>query len=438
MKIPYGKNELHLELPDFCQWTIVEKKSPPMAESESDIIQKGITSLLTQLGKVIKPGCSILVVVPDHTRKCNLPALLPPLLKQLEDEFSAHLELLIANGSHVMQPESMIENLVSPQVYQRYHPVQHDSRDEKQLVYCGMSPNGIPILLNAKVKQADFIITVGGILYHYFAGFGGGPKMLLPGIAGYETIRQNHALCIDRSTGRFHSRVRSGNLTTNPVYLDLAGIVDIITNVLSLQVVLSPDNKIVICRAGPIRKVQEQLIPTVESLYATTLSRKADIVIAGAGGYPTDINLIQSHKSIHHAFQCLRDDGVLIVLAECREGIGSKTFTPYFEHPSAEKMGEALVNDFHINGQTALSLKEKSERATIILVSELSTDVVENMGMRAHRSMKAAIDEAKRSSSNLDFGYCITKANITVPVTAQTAHAARRNLSNNSRAQESM
>lgn len=383
MELKYGDSLVTLELPDFMEWRVLHKDAPfflSEGQTETQIVNRGVDDLCMQLVSHLALRPSILLVVPDHTRKCNLPLILPLLIDKLESRFQARITILIANGSHALQPEETIRHLVSADIYDRYPTIQHNSQAEEELVTLGRTSNGTEIRLNKLVTKADFVITVGGILFHYFAGFGGGPKMLLPGVAAYETIRQNHSRTID-ADGRFHPNAQNGNIETNPVYADLVQVLDVVPNVLSLQVVLSPQGQILFCEAGPILETQQKLIPRVKELYSMSLKNKYDVVIASAGGFPSDVNLIQSHKAIHHAFQVVKDNGALIIFAECREGIGSKTFLPYFDYSTSTDIGRALKNNFKINGQTALTLKEKAEKCQIYLISELQKRIVEKIGM---------------------------------------------------------
>ncbi|MBN1560171.1 nickel-dependent lactate racemase [candidate division KSB1 bacterium] len=411
MELRYGDSAIDLKLPPHIDWHVLEKKVIS-SSAEMDVIQQGIDALLQQLADRLKKKSRITLICPDHTRKCNLPLILPALVDGLEKNFLADIEILIANGCHALQPETAVAELVSPAIYHRIPTFQHDALDDEQMLHFGQTSYGTDVRLNAKVK-ADFIITVGGILYHYFAGFGGGPKMILPGVAAYETIRQNHRRAI-AADGHLHPRARHGNILANPVYNDLAEGADFVPNTLSLQVVLSPAGGVVFCAAGPIIATQKKLIPRVQELYSVEIAGRADVVIASAGGFPGDVNLIQAHKSIHHAFQAVRRGGVIILFAECREGIGSTTFLPYCECGSATAIGKALLEEFRMHGQTALALKEKAESVTIYFISALDDDIVIKAGMRPCRSTDDALADIK--SREINKGYIMPRANMTVPV----------------------
>ena len=141
-----------------------------------------------------------------------------------------------------------------------------------------------------------------------------------------------------------------------------------------------------------------------------------DVVVASAGGFPADVNLIQSHKSIHHAYQAVKENGWLIVMAECAEGIGSKTFLPYFDYGSSRNIGQRLLEDYQINGHTALALKTKVEQANIVFVSNLDPQMVEKIGMIPAKNLTEAWEIAKKHLNAEALGYILPTASAHVPV----------------------
>lgn len=413
ISLKYTGSALTFKLPEGIEWQILTRETAGGGQNESEILQNAVVRLSKALDSVA--GSSLLLIVPDHTRRCGIDRILAHLLPALKKW--EKIEILVANGSHVCVPEKNIKTLVGDAVYAKYPVSQHDYLEKNSLVRLGDTTFGTPVWMNKKVKQADFIVTVGGVLYHYFAGFGGGPKMLMPGVAGEETIRLNHRRTIDPQTGMFHEECYEGNIDTNPVFLDLAQVLNFVPNVLSFQVVLDPDGKIVKAEAGPVLEIHRKICDTVKDIYSMPVAQKADVVIAGAGGYPTDVNLIQSHKAIHHAFQAVKEGGVLIIAAGCDEGIGSKTFLPYFKNKTSRDIGRELLHNYQINGHTALTLKSKAEKSKIILVSELDPQLVRETGMIPAGSMEEAWSMAKKwLTPDSATGYVLPEAQIYVPV----------------------
>lgn len=382
IEIAYGRTRLSVDLPAAISWQPLQTPAVEPEESESALLEKAIESLMQQLAaRPLHRGDRLLLVVPDHTRKCRLSEWLPLLLDELSHRFQPVVEILIANGSHRLQPESVVADLVGDAVYRRVRVTQHDAFCQSEMRFVGATDAGTPIWLNRRVLEADCVVTIGGVLFHYFAGYGGGPKMLLPGVAGFETIRLNHRRTIDFSRKEMAQNCREGEIAANPVYRDLVQVLDFVPHVLSLQLVLDADGRIHFAQAGPVVASQEQAIRKVQQLYRIPLQEQADVVLASAGGFPGDVNLIQSHKAIHHAYRAVRPGGILVVYAECAEGIGSSTFMPYFSHDSSAAIVEALLSDYQLNGHTALSLKRKTETVRLFLVSSLPAEQVRRIGM---------------------------------------------------------
>lgn len=421
MQLLYGSRTIPFEPEAGIAWKVLPAAAPvEEVPPAGDVIGTAIADLVHQLEALgASRGDTLLLVVPDHTRRCRLDELLPRLLPELEDALSLRTRILVANGSHVLQPEALVREVIGGEVYDAYPVTQHDGREEKRLEFLGSTSRGTPVLVNRMALEVDWVVTIGGILYHYFAGFGGGPKMLLPGIAGLESIRSNHRFTLDPATGQFHPDCREGEIDRNPVYLDLAEVCTFFPHALSLQLVLTPAGQIAAAAAGPILPTQRQLLPSVRRLYSIPLTARADVVLASAGGYPGDVNLIQSHKSIHHAFQALKPGGTLIVLAECREGIGSSSFMGYFTGVSAAEMGQELLRTYLINGHTALALKSKTEAARIILVSALAPEVVKRTGMIPAQSLAEAWALARMELPARAEGYIMPKAGQFLPLIAE-------------------
>lgn len=415
MQLAYGDSLVEFLLPAGVEWQTLDHS--PADDQPAASLSAAVDDLVNQLSARRLPKQSkLLLIIPDHTRRCRVHDILRALLPALERRFQPRFDILIANGSHVLQPESTIRELVGADLHEAYPVQQHDSRNSAALDYWGMTSYGTPIYLNEKVKQADFIITIGGVLFHYFAGFGGGAKMLLPGVAGYETVRINHRRTVDEVTAAMHSGCREGGLDGNPVFADLAEVVTLLPNTLSLQVVLNRRQEFVFCEAGPLLEVHRRACACVQAVYSIPIKRKADVVVASAGGFPGDVNLIQAHKSLHHAFQAVREGGSIVLLAECREGVGSSTCMPVFDAGDSVAMGKRLLEEYQINGQTALSIRMKAEKASVYLISALDPGLVAKTGMIPVDSLDQAWEKIAPNLNSGALAYSMPKASTYLPV----------------------
>jgi nickel-dependent lactate racemase len=236
--------------------------------------------------------------------------------------------------------------------------------------------------------------------------------MLFPGLAYYKTIEQNHKRSIS-SAGTFNKNCKSGVLKNNPVYEDLKQVVDLCPPVFSICIMLDEKGKIIAAKSGNIISAHKAVSELVNKKYRIKIKAKSDLVICSAGGYPKDINLIQTNKTIYNSYQAVKPGGVIICLAECPEGIGSKTFLNWFGYDKAA-LKKNLLKNYSLNAQTALSVIEKSKSVRIILVSKLDPELVKKMGMTPAKNIESAFNEAKNYLKKYSY-YVIKNCSSVVP-----------------------
>jgi len=412
--LKYGRTEIPLSLPR----AIPESPLLQRSKSERAIVEEALTRPIgfPRLKDFIQPADTVAVIVSDKTRKCRTEVFLPILLEKLEaiGVKDTNITILFANGTHAPQSEEEKREIVGSAIYRRYKVVEHDCYDEQGTVYLGRTSRGTEIKINRLVAEADKAIATGGIAHHYFAGFGGGAKLIMPGVAAHSTILQNHKLTLTAS-GDFHPNCYDGSLDGNPVYEDIIEAARFFPPTLLFNTILDEDGLIADAVCGDLIKAHREGARKVDAMYQVPIRQKADLVVVSCGGYPKDINFIQAHKSIQHAFYAVKEGGVIICLAECCEGIGSKTFLEWFEFESEDNLKRNLLLHYSMNGHTALSLKNKLRKARIILVSTLDKGVVEKMGMIAVDSVQAALEIA-RSFLPHDFTcYVLQNGSLCVP-----------------------
>ena len=360
---------------------------------------------------------NIVIIVPDKTRRAGTALVLPFLLNELHaagirDEW---ITIMFATGTHPAQSLAEQQELIGPGMHERFRVLEHDSRDEGECTLVGTTRFGTRVLLNRVVAEADFIVVAGTIVHHYFAGFGGGAKMILPGVAAYSTAVTNHRRTIT-DVGRFHTACRDGNIEGNPVMEDILAAVRFFPPCWYFAAILDERGDIAEAVSGDLIEAHRAGCAIVDRMYSESLERKAHVCVAGAGGFPKDINFIQSHKAMHHAHYALEDDGVLICVAECGEGIGNNTFLDWFRYPDGASFNEALLTRYAMNAHTALAVREKAARFRIILVSSLDPDSVRLMGIEPAISLQAAIDRAREYQPGPQAVVILPNASLTVPV----------------------
>lgn len=397
--LKYGQQEISFNLPENSKTTILSGSIELEMSNETKIIQDALNAPVGSLPleKIVRKGETTCIVVPDRTRVCRAAVYLPILLERLNQCGIADndISILMANGSHRQNTAEEQVEILGQSVVERIRIIEHDSRDSASLVHLGDTERGTPVFINRNLIRAERIILTGGVLHHYFAGFGGGPKLVCPGCAGYETIVHNHRFTIHPSFQSLHPACYEGNFDENPVYLDIRDTVKFVTVDFTLQVLTNETGHIVRAFAGELYNAHQLACQTVHELHTIPYQKRTDLVIASSGGYPKDLNFIQVHKALHHAFNLVPENGVIILLAECRDGIGSKTFLEWFDgQPDRATMHRKLLGDFKINGNTALATRIKADAAHIIMVSRMPPAIVRKLGMIPTNSIEKALEQA--------------------------------------------
>lgn len=392
MELKYGSTAFTLDLPPERLAGVVAPSPFVVDESPADIIEAALDTCHHALSS-FRPGEKVVIITSDITRYTGSEIYLPLLLERLDRQGIADrdVEILIALGIHRKQTEHEHRRILGP-LYGRIRVSDHDCDDPGALAHIGTTSNGIRVSINRKAVEADQLILTGTIGFHYFAGFGGGRKSVLPGIASRKACMASHFAVLNPGEGSGRNPLATtGNLDGNPVHGAMVEGCALAKPAFILNTVLSADKSIIAAFAGHWREAHEAGCRFYREKFACPLAEKGDLVVASCGGFPKDINLIQAHKSMEYAAQALRDGGVMILLAECRDGFGNGTFFNWFRHKSLDVFETALRAQYEINGQTAYSLLQKALRFRIILVSLFPPQQVEEMGMIPARTLDEAL-----------------------------------------------
>jgi nickel-dependent lactate racemase len=392
MELKYGPTTFSLDLPPTRLAGVVAPSPIVVDESPSEIVAAALDNCRHYLSS-FKPGEKVVIVTSDITRYTGSEIYLPPLVELLNRQGIADgdIEILIALGIHRKQTAHEHQKILGP-LYGRISVRDHDCDDHGELTDVGTTSNGIRVSVNRRAVEADHLILTGTIGFHYFAGFGGGRKSVLPGVASRKACMASHFAVLNPGAGSGKNPLAAtGNLEGNPVHLAMVEGCGFVPPAFIFNTVLTADKRIIAAFAGDWREAHEAGCRFYRDRYAYPLAEKGDLVVASCGGFPKDINLIQAHKSMEYASQALKDGGVMILLAECRDGFGNGTFFNWFRHKRLEEFEAALRAQYEINGQTAYSLLQKAQRFHIILVSQFPPPQVEEMGMVAARSLDEAM-----------------------------------------------
>ena len=368
--LKYGKQKIEFMVPERAEFLGI--KEPEFNVDRKKFERKFLESLPQTPDKYTNVG----IVVSDKTRLCGYPLYLPWVLEILQRRGAKkeNIHIYIAYGTHPKQTEE--ESLSSyGETYRGYDFIHHDCYNEAAFTRLGTTHRGTPVKIRKDILQSSLVITFGAISHHYFAGYGGGRKLLFPGLADRKSIYANHALFLDRDKKTLAEGCQPGNLDGNPLAEDLKEIDDYLPAKISIHGILNTKGEVAELLVGNSYEDFISACKMHDSYYRSGNEQQFDMVIASSGGYPKDINFIQAHKSIHHAAAFVRDGGKLIILSECIDGIASKFFLKYLEAGSFEKAYKMLERNYEGNGGTALSMMTKTNRIQIYMMTSLEEEL---------------------------------------------------------------
>ncbi len=397
MDLKYGSASFTLDLPIERLTGVIEPTIATSSASPEEIINQALDSCQPTIS-TFKPGERVVIVTSDITRYTGSEIYLPLLVERLNRQGipDRDIEVLIALGIHRKQTEHEHEKILGP-LYRRIRVHDHDCDNPAELTFLGRTTNGIEVSVNRRAIEAERLILTGVIGFHYFAGFGGGRKALLPGIASRQACMASHFAVLNPQPGSGKNPLATtGRLEGNPVHQAMLEACTMAEPDFILNTVLSLDKSIMAAFAGQWREAHEEGCRFYRERFSFPLRERADLVVVSCGGFPKDINLIQAHKSMEYASQALKDGGVMILLAECRDGFGNSTFFSWFRHKRLDEFEAALRSHYEINGQTAYSMLMKAQRFRIILVSDFPVQQVEAMGMQPAHSLDEALLQAEK------------------------------------------
>ncbi len=322
LKLAYGREGLWIELPDDAPVTVIEPQYVPGLPDEQAAIRAALRSPMgtPPLGDLVRPNDTVAVVFSDLTRPMPNDRVLPILLDELAlagvpDE---QIVLINALGTHRPQTEAELKRMLGSEVVSRYRIVQHDAWDDENLVEVAWNRAGRPVRVNRAYMDASVRILTGFIEPHFFAGFSGGPKVVLPGIADIEAIMDNHGAEMIA-----HPRATWAVTEGNPIWEEILAVAQSTEPSFLLNVALNQDRKITGVFAGDLVAAHRAGVAFVREKAMRPVPEPFDIVITSNSGYPLDLNLYQAVKGMSAAAQIVRPGGDIIVAAECWDGVPS-------------------------------------------------------------------------------------------------------------------
>ncbi|MBT1074699.1 nickel-dependent lactate racemase [Geobacter grbiciae] len=417
MDLHYGDTSFTLTLPPERLLGVIRPEIGVPVDRPETIIAAALDRCAETIG-TFRSGERVVIVTSDITRYTGSEVYLPLLVERLVAAGirERDMEILVALGIHRKQTEHEHQKIAGP-LHGRIRIVDHDCDDPGQLAFIGRTSNGIDVNVNRRVMEADRVILTGTIGFHYFAGFGGGRKSILPGVASRATCMASHFAVLNPGEGTGKNPLAvTGNLEGNPVHGAMVEACAMVEPDFILNTVLSPDKRIMAAFAGPWREAHEEGCRFYAERFAWPLREKADLVVVSCGGFPKDINVIQSHKAMEYGSQALKEGGGMVLLAQCRDGYGNATFFDWFRFRDLGAFETRLRSHYEINGQTAYSLLQKAQKFRVILVSELPPEEVRTMGMTPARSLDEAMAQAAEFLPADYTAYVIPEGGTVLPV----------------------
>ena len=411
--LKYGKGYVKFSLDPSLVAGELKIREAPVLPDPAAAIREAIRSPIASppLREVANPGETVCFIVNDPTRVANSHVFMPILLDELNAAGVPDKDMFIvfALGTHRdMTAEEMAE-AVGPEVAKRVRMYNSNAKKD-EFVSFGTTSRGTPVWFNKRVVDADRIVCTGSVVHHFFSGFGGGRKAMLPGVAKHETIRKNHSMMFDPNAV-------IGRLEGNPIYHDQVEGTEMCRPDFLINVVLNEKCEFLGVFAGDYVKAHLDACEFVDSVYGTPVSEPADLVIATCGGYPKDINVYQLQKTMDNAWGAVRQGGIVIILGECVEGSGSAIYEETMrKFRTPDEVEAELRANFEIGAHKAYSVTRLMKKAEFILVSSLKPELAKTLLFTPAADIDAALKMAFAKLGPKPRIILMPQGGITVPI----------------------
>jgi len=394
----YGDESLQIPV-DGAQWVqmLKEKPNTPIEDMWADfqraVEEDAIDS--KPLKELIAPEDQVTLVVSDITRAwMHQDVVCEMLLKYLHEKMAVPFEnlvILIAQGTHRAHTHEEMVRTVSAYGVEHVQLVNHDAMAD-DLILLGTTSRGTPVKVNPLCVGRK-VIMIGGTVHHLIAGYGGGRKSIVPGVAGWETIQKNHSYSLHPQLSRAADHVGLGVLENNPVHLDMVEAAQMVAPVFGINLVVNAQGRHCAMLCGNWLKAWEKSCQLVNDLFGLPIREKADVVIAGCGGFPKDINLYQGVKSLLNANEAVKDGGEIIFLCQCREGGGPPDFFDWIKPLKEGRLTEALRANFTIAGYVFFAMCQVARRCKVRMLTLLPDETTRAVGVEAYQSLDELLQQ---------------------------------------------
>lgn len=382
--LKYGKTSFAIEYDDPRSEVLhgVEQGKPLSDAELGERLDRPIAS--PPIEEIVSAGDSVLIVVPDATRQTGAGQVVNLLVRRLIANGTEPFDIrvIFATGIHRKVTDAEKAAILTPFILQRIKTLDHDPRDLMRLIDLGTTDSGIEISLDRALVEHDHVITVGGVAFHYFAGFTGGRKLICPGLASSRTVAATHKLAFDFDRMQRREGVDTGRLTGNAVHEAFVEVVKKRPPSFSVNTIVDDAGGIVEAFCGDWQASHLAACEHFAAGHTVAIEGKRPLVVASCGGHPHDINVIQAHKTLDAAARACEEGGTIVLIAECGEGTGREDLLAWFDSENSQTLARRLAEKYQVNGQTAWSLLDKAERFDIRILTNLDPETTQKMHLK--------------------------------------------------------
>ena len=389
LEFGYGKGVQTVEVAEKNLLAVLQSNPMEHMRRGQDAVRYALENPIgsARLRELVKAGQKIAIVTSDISRPLPSYDVLPGVLEEL---FAAgvakeDITVVFALGSHRPHTQEEMIQLVGQDVFSQVRCVDSDPGD---CIHMGTTPAGTPVDITRVVAEADFKICLGNIEFHYFAGYSGGAKAIMPGVSTRDAIQANHRMMVSQDAC-------AGKLEGNPLRADIEQAGDICGIDYIVNAVLDEHKHIVYAVAGDVTKAHRVGCAYLDQMYRCSIPQKADIVLVSQGGAPKDANLYQTQKALDNAKHAVKKGGTIILMGACPEGLGSKKFESWLvSAPTAHSMVERIGKEFELGGHKAAAIGMVLENAAIDLISEMDPEFVRSIFLNPQPDLGTAFAQA--------------------------------------------
>lgn len=389
IQLGYGRKYVRVNIPNANIQAVLKPNDVKIERRGIEEIKRAVYNPISaeRLKDIVSNGERVCIITSDITRPMPSKTVLPIVLKELNEGGVADkdISVVFALGNHRMHTEDEKKYLVGEEIFARVKCVDADQSRVKRL---GTTSRGTHVDIFEDVVTADRVICLGNIEYHYFAGYSGGAKAVMPGASTANAIQANHSMMVEDTSV-------AGKIQGNNLRADIEEAAQFIQIDFIVNVVLDEKKQVIKAVAGHHIEAHRVGCRFLDMLYKVKIAEKADIVIVSAGGYPKDINLYQAQKALENSKHAVKDGGIIILVASCSEGLGEEVFERWMtEAKTPCSMVKKIKEKFELGGHKAAAIGMVQQKADIYLVSNMEKVLVKSLHFRPFDTVQQALDIA--------------------------------------------